>query len=150
MVKITVDASQVNPGHDVKLHPQTSVVKEIKRSIINVFVGCHAHVSLRTHEATSAAWARGFNKATVGQFFTLLPKVLADHKFSPTKIFNVNERGITTVQDSLSKVRVSMRPGFPGHVLFLWPCPGGFPEIWLLSGFFTVTRPFPIDRYTLT
>jgi hypothetical protein len=20
--------------------------------------------------------------------------------------------------------RVTMRPGFPGHVLFLWPCPG--------------------------
>ena len=28
--------------------------------------------------------------------------------------------------------RVTMRPGFPGQVLFLGPCPGGFPEIWLL------------------
>ena len=31
--------------------------------------------------------------------------------------------------------RVTIRPGFPGHVLFLSPCPGGFPGIWLLSGF---------------
>ena len=38
----------------------------------------------------------------------------------------------------------TMRPGFPGHVLFLGPSPGVFPEIWLLSEFFP--RPSPIDR----
>ena len=34
---------------------------------------------------------------------------------------------------------VTIRPGFPGHALFLGPRPGGFPEIWLFArGFSTV------------
>ncbi|CAH1969809.1 unnamed protein product [Acanthoscelides obtectus] len=61
------------------------------------FLRRHQNLSVRTPEATSAARAMGFNKVVVGQFFGLLTKLMDDYNFRPTRIYNVDETGLTTV-----------------------------------------------------
>ncbi|XP_026319551.1 uncharacterized protein LOC113230034 [Hyposmocoma kahamanoa] len=46
----------------------------------------------------------GFNKVSVSKFFSLLIELQDKYKFGPTKIFNVDETGITTVPKKKSKV----------------------------------------------
>lgn len=63
------------------------------------------NLSLRGPEATtSAARARGFTKPAVGKFFELLKPLQERHAYPPSKIFNVDETGLTTVQGRPSKV----------------------------------------------
>ena len=65
----------------------------------------HWNLSVRTPEATSAARARGFNRVNVGGWlFGLLEKIQEKMHFSSTRIFNVDETGITTVQGRPSKI----------------------------------------------
>lgn len=61
-------------------------------------------LSLRSPEATSAARARGFNKKAVESFFNMIEPLQEEKQFPPSKIFNVDETGITTVQGRPSKV----------------------------------------------
>ncbi|CAH1965165.1 unnamed protein product [Acanthoscelides obtectus] len=68
------------------------------------FLRRHQNLSVRTPEATSAARAMGFNKVAVGQFFGLLTKLMDDYNFRPTRIYNVDETGLTTVPKSQSKI----------------------------------------------
>jgi DDE superfamily endonuclease/helix-turn-helix, Psq domain len=70
----------------------------------NNFLHRHKELSIRSPEATSAARARGFNRITVGEFFTLLEKIQDEHHFCPTRVFNVDETGLTTVQGKPSKI----------------------------------------------
>ncbi|KAJ3616588.1 hypothetical protein MTP99_017334, partial [Tenebrio molitor] len=64
----------------------------------------HPNVSLRTPEATSAARARAFNKNNVNKFFSLLDECFRRFPYSPHRVFNVDETGLTTVQSKSSKV----------------------------------------------
>lgn len=41
----------------------------------------HSEQSLRKPEGTSGAWAMGFNKVAVSQFFSLLTKVIDEQRF---------------------------------------------------------------------
>ena len=61
-------------------------------------------VSLRSPEATSAARARGFNQVSINKFFDLLEQLQDNHKFTPDRIFNVDETGITTVPNKPSTI----------------------------------------------
>ena len=45
-----------------------------------------------------------FNAVTVGEFFNLLELVMDEKHFSPTRIYNVDETGLTTVQGKPSKI----------------------------------------------
>ncbi|KAB0800264.1 hypothetical protein PPYR_06004, partial [Photinus pyralis] len=65
-------------------------------------------LSLRTPEATSAARARGFNRVSVDKFFELLEPLQDKNKYTPSRIFNVDETGMSTVQGHPSKI-IAMR-----------------------------------------
>lgn len=60
------------------------------------FMARNAELSFRKPEATSLNRVTAFNKIEVDRFFENLEKVMTTHKFNPTKIFNMDETGITT------------------------------------------------------
>lgn len=61
------------------------------------FLKRNSHLSIRTPESTSASRATSFNKHNVGEFFTKLSTVLDKYKFPPSRIYNLDETGVTTV-----------------------------------------------------
>ena len=79
--------------------------KEAGLHWLNDFMARHKdELSLRTPDATSAARARGFNAVSVGRFFTLLEQLQALHSFTPDRIYNVDETGVSTVPNRLSRI----------------------------------------------
>ncbi|KAJ2937697.1 hypothetical protein O0L34_g17508 [Tuta absoluta] len=56
-------------------------------------------LSVRKAEGTSFNRAFAFNREEIGLFFELLGQVLEKFKFPPRNIYNVDETGVTTVQD---------------------------------------------------
>lgn len=56
-------------------------------------------IRVRKPEATSVGRAVGFNKQEVSRFFSNLEEAVDKYKFKDTNIWNVDETGITTVQD---------------------------------------------------
>lgn len=55
-------------------------------------------IALRKPEPTSKARAMGFNRPQVSKFFTTYQEILEKHNISPTRIFNVDESALSTVQ----------------------------------------------------
>jgi len=81
--------------------------KEAGKEWYRGFMSRHPDLSLCTPEATSAARAQGFNPVSVGKFFDLLEKLQNQYNFTPDKVFNCDETGITTVPNRPSKVIAS-------------------------------------------
>lgn len=68
------------------------------------FMHRHPNLAIRSPEPTSAARARSFNRENVDQFFKLLENLMDTHHFMVHRVFNVDETGITTVQNKPSKI----------------------------------------------
>lgn len=62
------------------------------------FLSRNADLSIRSPQGTSLTRAVGFNRPKVNQFFELYKSVLSKGNFDGTKIWNMDETGITTVQ----------------------------------------------------
>ncbi|KAK7095561.1 hypothetical protein V1264_006951 [Littorina saxatilis] len=68
------------------------------------FMRRHPEISLRQPEATSFARAEGFNREAVNRYFNLLEELVDDNSLHASRIFNMDETGISTVQTKCQKV----------------------------------------------
>ena len=63
--------------------------------------GCfarHPDLAIKKPQATSIARALGFNKATVNEFFQIYRSVLETAQYTLSRVWNMDETGITNVQ----------------------------------------------------
>lgn len=63
-------------------------------------------IVLRTPESTSIARAVGFNKPQVDRFYDQLDQLLQKYKFPPSKIYNADETGVSTVHKNEKVISV--------------------------------------------
>lgn len=68
------------------------------------FKSRHGQLALREPQATSLLRVKGFNKENVYVFFDILEKLVDDNKVDATRIFNVDESGLSTVQNKCQKI----------------------------------------------
>lgn len=69
-----------------------------------LFLQRHPELRLRTPENTSAARAAGFNKVSVETFFSHLGFLYDKYSFPPSRVYNCDETGITTVPNKPVKI----------------------------------------------
>lgn len=70
---------------------------------MNKFRARHCEISLRKPENTFATRSFGFSRSAVNEFYDLLQSLLDRFKFTPNRIFNIDQTGITTIM-SMPKV----------------------------------------------
>lgn len=71
---------------------------------VHNFLKRNNNISLRTPENTSASRVAAFNRTCVAKFFELLGELMDTHKFPPSRIYNCNKTGISTVPNKKSKI----------------------------------------------
>lgn len=67
---------------------------------IKSFLKRNPRISVRKPEAISIQRITGFNKTEVSKFFNNLEEVMTKTSFPPQDIYNIDETGITTVQET--------------------------------------------------
>lgn len=77
--------------------------EEAGKDWLRGFMSRH-EMSLRKAEHTSSSRAYGFNKQAVQEFFVLLKKLLDEYNFTPDRIYNVDETGVSIVPKSSPKL----------------------------------------------
>eukprot|EP00116_Pleurobrachia_bachei_P002527 sb/3462789/ len=72
------------------------------------FIGRFPHLSVRKPESVSAQRSRSFSKKNVDEFFHTYKTLLDKHSFPPHLIFNMDEKGVSTVPNCPPKI-IGMR-----------------------------------------
>jgi len=72
--------------------------KRAGKAWLRGFLEKHPQVSIRKSEVTSLARAIGFNRGQVNFVFDVYKDILTVHDYSPTRVWNMDEIGITNVQ----------------------------------------------------
>lgn len=90
-----------------KKHSFNDLKKEAGKDWVRAFLKRNPTLSIRKPEATSIARAMAFNKDNAGKFYSLLGELYDKHKFTPDRIFNCDESGISSVSKSTSKILAS-------------------------------------------
>ncbi|XP_072377872.1 uncharacterized protein [Diabrotica undecimpunctata] len=85
-------AEKLNLKHSFNREKQ-----EASKDWLYGFMSRHPELGFRKPEATSLNRIQGFNKDQVSRFYDNLGKLYDEYKFPPTRIFNVDETGITNV-----------------------------------------------------
>ncbi|XP_022198653.2 tigger transposable element-derived protein 2 [Nilaparvata lugens] len=94
----------------VQLAERNQITHPFKNEIagkkwVRLFLQRHkSKLSERKPSGTSYSRALGFSKENVEMFFGLLDEVYEKGKFTPDRIYNVDESGITVVQSKVAKV----------------------------------------------
>ncbi|KAJ8868371.1 hypothetical protein PR048_029887 [Dryococelus australis] len=86
------------------------------------FMKRHPRISLRQPQASSINRITAFNKDEVRHLYDNLEGLMVKYKFSPDKIFNVDETRISTVQNSgkiVAKKGAFCKPDPKNHVLLV-------------------------------
>ena len=84
-------------------HKFNSQKKKAGKDWLRNFMSRHKF-SHRKAEHTSSARANGFNKENVKEFFHLLKELMDEYNFTPDRIFNVDETGISIVPKTSPKI----------------------------------------------
>lgn len=71
----------------------------LSESWFSNFMRRHQHLSIRRPQDTSFSRATSFNPTNVATFFDKLATVLLRHGITAKDIWNMDESGLTTVQD---------------------------------------------------
>lgn len=74
------------------------------------FMERHTSLTLKSPEGMSIARISSFNKVNVATFFTAYTSAMSKYKFTPDRIFNVDESSISTV---VKPVKVQCESGQP-------------------------------------
>jgi len=61
---------------------------------------------LRQPTGTSFDRSKGFTQENVSKFFDLLEKIYTENKITPSRIWNVDETGLTIVQSKQPQILV--------------------------------------------
>ena len=80
-------------------HPFSHEDKRAGISWVQNFMRRYPELTLHRPEATSMSRLTGFNRVQVGKFFELLRYEMSTKKYTASQIYNLDETGITTVQD---------------------------------------------------
>ncbi|KAK7478675.1 hypothetical protein BaRGS_00030060 [Batillaria attramentaria] len=78
-------------------HPFNKESRKAGTDWVQNFLARHK-LSIRQPQGTSIARAVGFNKPQVQQFFALYKELLETHSCTPSRLWNMDETGLTTVQ----------------------------------------------------
>jgi len=85
-------------------HPFNVNKESAGKKWLRAFLHRHPELSVRTPQATSAARIKGFNQEAVNSFFDIYETEMEKIKYSPYRVYNVDETGITVVQHKQSKI----------------------------------------------